>query len=60
MLCEIIAQLLDLLEVYLSTRLLPDGRRMGYLRIDGSTSLEDRQASTLDTNSDQFADFPEE
>lgn len=42
MLCEIIAQLLDLLEVYLSTRLLPDGRRMGYLRIDGSTSLEDR------------------
>lgn len=37
-------QLLDLLEVYLNWRKLPDGRRMGHLRIDGSTSLEDRHA----------------
>lgn len=35
-------QLLDLMEVYLRWRPLQSGRTMGYLRIDGSTSLEDR------------------
>ncbi len=36
-------KLLDLLESYLSWRRWgPDQRRMEYLRIDGSTSLEDR------------------
>ncbi len=36
-------KLLDLLEEYLRWRVIGEGgRRMGYLRIDGSTSLEDR------------------
>ena len=40
-------KLLDLLEEYLKWRQIgPDGQRMGYLRIDGSTSLEDRSAAT--------------
>lgn len=39
-------KLLDLLEEYLKWRQIePDGQRMGYLRIDGSTSLEDRSAA---------------
>ncbi len=38
-------QLLDLMEVYLRWRPLQSGRTMGYLRIDGSTSLEDRRAA---------------
>jgi SNF2 family DNA or RNA helicase len=39
---SLLVQLLDLLEAYLRWRHLPDGRQMHYLRIDGSTSLEDR------------------
>ena len=39
------AQLLDLMEVYLRWRPLHGGGTMGYLRIDGSTSLEDRCAA---------------
>ena len=36
-------KLLDLLEEYLRWRVIGEGgRRMGYLRIDGSTPLEDR------------------
>jgi superfamily II DNA or RNA helicase len=41
-------KLLDLLEVYLQWRELPasaGGGHMGYLRIDGSTSLEDRETA---------------
>ena len=41
-------KLLDLLEVYLQWRQLPEsmgGGKMKYLRIDGSTSLEDRETS---------------
>ena len=38
-------KLLDLLEEYLRWRVIGEGgQRMGYLRIDGSTSLEDRCA----------------
>lgn len=38
-------KLLDLLEQYLRWRAVgPDNKRMGYLRIDGATSLEDRWA----------------
>ena len=40
-----VVQLLDLMEVYLQWRPLANGRTMGYLRIDGSTSLEDRCAA---------------
>jgi SWI/SNF-related matrix-associated actin-dependent regulator of chromatin subfamily A protein 2/4 len=41
-------KLLDVLEVYLQWRQLPaaaGGGRMGYLRIDGSTALEDRETA---------------
>ena len=38
-------KLLDLLEEYLRWRVIGEGgQRLGYLRIDGSTSLEDRYA----------------
>ena len=37
-------KLLDLLEEYLRWREVRPGERMGYLRIDGATSLEDRSA----------------
>ena len=45
-------RLLDLLEIYLRWRYvhMSDGPTiMGYLRIDGSTSLEDRYAMTICT-----------
>ena len=44
-------KLLDLLEEYLRWREIRPGEKMGYLRIDGATSLEDR--STLCTDSCQ-------
>ena len=47
-------KLLDLLEVYLQWRALPDslgGGYMNYLRIDGSTSLEDRETAIKRFNS---------
>ena len=40
-------RLLDLLEQYLRWRTVgPERRHMGFLRIDGSTSLDDRHAPT--------------
>ncbi|CAK0787464.1 hypothetical protein CVIRNUC_010684 [Coccomyxa viridis] len=45
-------KLLDLLEEYLRWRVIGEGgRRMGYLRIDGSTSLEDRESNIQKFNS---------
>jgi SNF2 family DNA or RNA helicase len=46
-------RLLDLLEVYLQWRALPasaGGGRMRYLRIDGSTALEDREKAIKEFN----------
>lgn len=43
-------RLLDLLEVYLRWRTLPDGRQMGYRRIDGHTPLESREMAIRDFN----------
>lgn len=45
-------RLLDLLEHYLRWRQIgPERKQMGYLRIDGSTSLEDRCSALLEWQS---------
>ncbi|BDA42833.1 ATP-dependent helicase BRM [Coccomyxa sp. Obi] len=51
-------KLLDLLESYLSWRRWgPDQRRMEYLRIDGSTSLEDREKAIQRFNAKESSVF---
>ncbi|KAL6753549.1 P-loop containing nucleoside triphosphate hydrolase protein [Haematococcus lacustris] len=44
-------KLLDLLEVYLRSRTLPNGQYMAFRRIDGSTPLEMRESAIKEFNS---------
>ena len=53
-------RLLDILEIYLQWRELPKeigGGKMSYLRIDGSTSLEDRESSIQKFNAPDSDSF---
>lgn len=43
-------KLLDLLEVYLRWRTMPDGRPMGFRRIDGHTPLDARESAIREFN----------